>query len=218
VTEPRLATADDAALAIDIAAQGFYEDPVMSWVFPDRSIRLGQLHVAFGSMVARMLGEGGGDGGAEGGGDGGAEGGATIHILEDACTSFWHRPFDPPAAHDPPADDAQAEAATARPAFPPDVLERLSLLGATMTAAHPQSPHWYLNVLSTLPEQQSRGLGARTLSPVLTICDEQVVPAYLESSNPRNIPFYRRQGFVVTGEIKVPGGPSLFPMWRDPAG
>ena len=46
-------------------------------------------------------------------------------------------------------------------------------------------------------------------------CDAEHAPAYLESSNPANVPYYQRFGFEVTGEIVLPdGGPSLVPMWR----
>jgi RimJ/RimL family protein N-acetyltransferase len=54
------------------------------------------------------------------------------------------------------------------------------------------------------------------LQPVLSICDTDGSPAYLESSNAANMAFYRRLGFVPTGEITLPDGPSLYPMWRDP--
>ena len=48
-------------------------------------------------------------------------------------------------------------------------------------------------------------------------CDAEHAPAYLESSNPDNVPYYQRFGFEVTGEITLPnGGPTLIPMWRAP--
>jgi len=31
-----------------------------------------------------------------------------------------------------------------------------------------------------------------------------------------NIPIYASFGFEVTGEIKLPGGPTIYPMWRKP--
>ena len=69
-----------------------------------------------------------------------------------------------------------------------------------------------------MPDRQDAGLGAAVLAPVLDRCDAEGVHAYLESSNPRNLPFYRRLGFVAAGEIPLPGGPSLIPMWREPHG
>ena len=43
-------------------------------------------------------------------------------------------------------------------------------------------------------------------------CDAEHAPAYLESSNPDNVPYYQRFGFEVTGEITLPdGGPEPDP-------
>jgi GNAT superfamily N-acetyltransferase len=83
--------------------------------------------------------------------------------------------------------------------------------------AHPREPHWYLGVLGTSPARQGKGVGSALLQPVLNRCDEEGVPAYLESSKESNVPFYRRHGFERTGEIRDPrGGPVLYPMWREP--
>lgn len=81
---------------------------------------------------------------------------------------------------------------------------------------HPREPHWYLAVLGTDPPSQGKGIGSALIAPVLSRCDAEGVPAYLESSKESNIPFYRRHGFEVTGELRVPGGPVLYPMWREP--
>lgn len=54
------------------------------------------------------------------------------------------------------------------------------------------------------------------LQPVLERCDADGVRAYLESTNLRNHSLYHRQGFVDAGEIRLDGGPSLTPMWREP--
>ncbi len=50
----------------------------------------------------------------------------------------------------------------------------------------------------------------------LARCDRDHAPAYLESSNPRNIPFYRRYGFEPLGAIQVGSSPTLVPMLRGP--
>lgn len=84
---------------------------------------------------------------------------------------------------------------------------------------HPhQPPHWYLAVLGTDPAAQGQGHGSAVLAPVLDQCDADGTAAYLESSKERNIDFYARHGFRVTAELRMPRGPKLWAMWRDPRG
>jgi hypothetical protein len=52
------------------------------------------------------------------------------------------------------------------------------------------------------------------MEPVLQRCDLDGLPAALESSNPRNVSFYRRLGFEVVWEAAPDGGPPLQGMWR----
>jgi GNAT superfamily N-acetyltransferase len=83
---------------------------------------------------------------------------------------------------------------------------------------HPSSPpHWYLYAIGVEPRQQGRGLGATLLAPVLERCDHEGLPAYLESSNDENLPFYERHGFEVIESFRLPlGGPPIREMWRPP--
>lgn len=99
---------------------------------------------------------------------------------------------------------------------------RAELVGeafARLSEAHPQDvPHFYLFVLGTDPDRRGEGLGTTLLRRVLDTCDGEGLPAYLESSDPRNVPLYERHGFHVVQELEVaPGGPIVRPMWRDPA-
>jgi GNAT superfamily N-acetyltransferase len=97
-------------------------------------------------------------------------------------------------------------------------LERSVRLSQVMEANHPDGePHWYLATLGTHPDWQRRGVGARLLQHVLTTCDEEGIPAYLESSKEQNVPYYRHHGFEVTEAFDVaPDGPRLWGMWREP--
>ena len=97
-----------------------------------------------------------------------------------------------------------------------DATRKMTAL-AVIPAAHPTERHWYLAAIGTRPRFQGTGSGPRVLQPVLDRCDAAGLPAYLESSNVRNVPFYERHGFVAMGIIQVPdGGPALTPMWREP--
>jgi GNAT superfamily N-acetyltransferase len=190
VGDERNATAGDVALVARIAAAGFHDDPVMSWVFADPATRLAHLGTAFTGLALDYLPDRG-----------------TVHVLGEACVTFWR----PPSFHYAPPEPASDSP------FPADAVERLAILDEAMAAHHPHdTPHWYLNVISTLPERQGQGLGGLILQPVLAVCDADSVPAYLESSNPRNMTLYRRLGFEQTGEITLPDGPALYPMWRTP--
>jgi ribosomal protein S18 acetylase RimI-like enzyme len=44
-----------------------------------------------------------------------------------------------------------------------------------------------------------------------------VRPAYLESSNERNVPLYERLGFEVRERYVLPSGPPVWLMWRPAA-
>jgi GNAT superfamily N-acetyltransferase len=79
---------------------------------------------------------------------------------------------------------------------------------------HPHQPHWYLQAIGTDPAKQGKGFGGVVMRRQLAIADAAGMPAYLESSKGINIPIYKSFGFEVTGEIKLPNGPTLWPMWR----
>ena len=93
------------------------------------------------------------------------------------------------------------------------------MIGA-MTAiekVHPKEEHYYLEALGTRQDMQSKGVGSAVIGDMLARCDAEGTPAYLESSNLRNVPFYARHGFVPTGEIVCgKGAPTVTDMWRDP--
>jgi GNAT superfamily N-acetyltransferase len=79
---------------------------------------------------------------------------------------------------------------------------------------HPHEPHYYLQAIGTDPAKQGKGFGGVVMRRQLAIADAAGMPAYLESSKDINIPIYKSFGFEVTGEIKLPDGPTLWPMWR----
>ena len=201
MTEPRLATPADVDLLGRIAAEGFYDDPVMRWLLPDDDRRLAQLTVMFRGLAEDTVPDRG-----------------VVHLLADASAAFWR---DPTFEHgrmaaDRVEDAGQAGSADEPGPFSPEEMGRLEILGDAMREAHPHEPHWYLNVVATRPAAQSRGLGAAVLRPVLERADAEGVPCYLESTNPRNRSLYYRCGFEDLGDIDLDGGPTMLQMWRHP--
>ena len=89
-------------------------------------------------------------------------------------------------------------------------------MDATLEAVHPETPHWFLSAIGTDPAGRGGGYGKALLSSRVDRCDAERSPAYLESSKRGNIPFYERFGFEVVQEVALPGGPSLWTMWRAP--
>lgn len=188
----RAAATQDIGLVAEIGAVGFYADPVMRWAFRDDAARLDQLRLVFAGIAGDFI-----------------AGRGTVDIGDDACVALWR---------DPTFDHAAADAAADEAPFDDQIMERLGVLTTLMAETHPHDPHWYLFILSTIPERQGQGLGSVAVTPVLERCDREGSPAYLESTNPRNMTLYRRLGFEQTGEIPLPDGPSLYPMWREPRG
>jgi GNAT superfamily N-acetyltransferase len=83
-----------------------------------------------------------------------------------------------------------------------------------MDRAHPTFRHWYLPWFGVDGARQGKGLGRELMSQCLGFVDRDHLPAYLESPNPRNIPFYERHGFQVTGASQAGACPPVYSMLR----
>jgi ribosomal protein S18 acetylase RimI-like enzyme len=191
----RIATRGDVQPIAESLALAFDDDPVMEFLFPNRDSRSGRLVRFFRTALLAQ------------------------HLRHATCFTDAERAGA--ALWDPPGHwrVTFGQLLRAAPGFVAALGTRLPVglrTLATVERVHPTVPHYYLAVLGTRPERQGRGLGSSLLQPVLRRCDEQGIGAYLESSKERNIPFYRRHGFEVTGEIRLPDGPLVWSMWRDP--
>ena len=89
------------------------------------------------------------------------------------------------------------------------VLEQLSRY-------HPVEPHWYLPFLGVDPRHHGLGYGSALLKHGLVPCDSDRMSAYLETTNPKNIPLYERHGFELLGTVQLGTSPTVFPMLRKP--
>jgi GNAT superfamily N-acetyltransferase len=91
---------------------------------------------------------------------------------------------------------------------------------ACFEAAHPRErDHYYLSLLGTHTDHRGSGIGMGLLAANLADIDGVHMPAYLESTNPRNLQRYESVGFELYGTFDLPeGGPTVTTMWREPSG
>ena len=85
---------------------------------------------------------------------------------------------------------------------------RMEEVAHKMRIRYITEPHWYLSQLGVEPELQGKGYGQRVLTPTLQRIDGEGKAAYLETLNPRAVPFYQKLGFQVCEEAHLPDGRS----------
>jgi len=66
-------------------------------------------------------------------------------------------------------------------------------------------PHWYLQIIGVDPAYHGQGFSSRLLRPVLERIDREQMPCFLETNTEKNVAIYRRFGFEVVSEDKIPG-------------
>lgn len=96
----------------------------------------------------------------------------------------------------------------------PAVLWRSLAADAAMHKHHPEDPHFYVWMLAVSPQHQRTGVGRALLNTALKRAEEFGLPAYLETANPENLPYYSSFGFRETGEAKLPRDTPIWFMMR----
>jgi ribosomal protein S18 acetylase RimI-like enzyme len=182
-----MAAADEDP-AVETIVLAFAADPMARWTWPEAH----QYLAAMPRMVRAFGGRA-------------FSNGSAFCTDGYAGTALWL----PPGVHsDEEALGAVVQSTISRPEAPA-IFEQ-------MATYHPTEPHWYLPLIGVDPAHQGEGLGDALMTHALARCDRDHAPAYLESSNPRNIPFYRRHGFEQLGAIQAGSSPTLVPMLRRP--
>lgn len=74
---------------------------------------------------------------------------------------------------------------------------------------------WYLYVFVTMPEFRGKGLGSKIMHPMLDYLDKHNQDCYLETLLPVNVEIYKKYGFELKEEVKVPNTDlTLYAMLR----
>ena len=74
---------------------------------------------------------------------------------------------------------------------------------------------WYLYAFVTMPEFRGKGIGKKILAPMFNYLDEHKQDCYLETLLPINVEIYKKFGFELKEEVKVPNTDlTLYAMLR----
>lgn len=185
-THPR-----DRDRVIETLVLGFADDPAARWMYPDP--------VAYFEHFPEF---------ADAFGGRAFESGMVHEAGDFRGAALWL----PPGVY--PDDDRVVELISR--SVPEKRQQTLFSVFEQMGQYHPAEPHWHLPMIGVTPSMQGRGYGSALLHHALTRCDREGLPAYLESSNERNIPLYQRYGFEVLGVIRAGSCPPITPMIRQP--
>jgi GNAT superfamily N-acetyltransferase len=196
-TTTTVPTPADAAPLAPALARAFEDDPGFLWLFPDASTRVARLtsffealtrHVFLPYPVSTML---------EG------HGGGAIWL--------------PPGVSSARLWSSILVAPTMVGTLRTHLFDAMRLWSA-IDHAHPKEPHHYLGILAVDPPLQGKGLGKTLIAPGVARADAEKKLCYLETAKETNLPFYRRHGFEVTEEVRLPGAPPMWCMVRQPKG
>jgi GNAT superfamily N-acetyltransferase len=181
-----------------VLARAFYDDPVMNYMLPDDKARAKALPPMFATLTKNhFLARGGSEVASRGG--------------EIGAATLW----DPPGQRKSTRWEELRMMPTLAWHFRSRA-EQTKTLGKLMEEAHPEEPHWYLMVIGSDPSVRGKGFGNTLMRSRLDRCDREHAPAYLEASKAELVPYYQRFGFKQIGEIRIPEGPKMWPMWRSP--
>ncbi len=184
-------TTVDEESAIAVVVLAFSADPAARWTWPDAQ----QYLIQFPKFIRAL------------GGKSFAHGSA-YYVDGYAGAALWLPPEVRP--------DEDALSTLLQSTGSQQAQNDLAAIFEQMGRYHPEEPHWYLPFIGVDPSQQSKGYGAALMKHALLPCDRDRKLAYLESSNPKNIPLYEHFGFELLGTIQEGTSPPIFPMLRKP--
>jgi ribosomal protein S18 acetylase RimI-like enzyme len=177
-------------------SRAFLNDPLFVWAIPDDDRRQ-RLTLEFFTLYAKAF----------------LRHDETYTTGGDVvAAALWAPPGAVPVSDDDAEELGQRIEELAGPDAP-----RFLGLSKLFDEHHPHGSYWYLQFMGVAPGWQGQGIGSALMAPVLERCDRGDVRAYLDATSERNKRLYERHGFEAQDPFAAPGGPPLWPMWRQPA-
>jgi GNAT superfamily N-acetyltransferase len=196
VSGVRRAERSDARAISRLLSRAFYDDPVATFLFPDRTTRTDLLNRFFDLQLGRNY----------------LRRGVVSTTAVGDGAALWMPPGAPP----PTLIERLVHTG-----FGFRLGERRAAahrLTSLLERRHPKESHWYLGALGVEPDHQGQGIGTSLLQEMLVVCDAKRQGAYLEASRPESARLYGRLGFDLV-ELLDPtmvgiDGPELYLMYR----
>jgi ribosomal protein S18 acetylase RimI-like enzyme len=187
--EITIAKAEDRARLIQTALVAFVTDPMVRWISDGAAAFLEATGDFFDAFGGRAF-----------------EHGSAWTANDGQAVAMWLPPGVEP--------DGEKMLEILQKFAPEERLEDMFVVLGQMEQFHPHEEHWYLPIIGCDPMYLGQGLGGMLMKTALERVDADGLPAYLESSNPRNVSLYERHGFEVIGEIQHGSSPVMLPMYR----
>ncbi len=187
--EINIAKAEDRARLIQTALVAFVTDPMVRWISDGAAAFLEATGDFFDAFGGRAF-----------------EHGSAWTANDGQAVAMWLPPGVEP--------DGEKMLEILQKFAPKERLEDMFVVLGQMEQFHPHEEHWYLPIIGCDPMYLGQGLGGMLMKTALERVDADGLPAYLESSNPRNVSLYERHGFEVIGEIQHGSSPVMLPMYR----
>ena len=185
----------DTADVARLLRRAFDAEPVQRWLFPGTGLRWVASELWFRALIAEAIPLG-----------------TALRLVDGRSAAIWF----PPGARGGGTGIAEVllrgvTSVSSRSARAKAELDR------SLSSRRPLHDHWYLAATATESGYRSQGRGAALMEHTLRLCDRTAVPAYLETSTPRSVPFYRSLGFEVCDSFSVLDGPPIWCLGRQPA-
>ena len=184
---------DQRRVIAAMLSRAFFDDPAISWIFPDPVLRSKRLAKLFMILF-----------------DSDADKGMRLVTERGEAATLWRAPGRAQTS----MLDTLAHLLPMIGCFG-SAIGRGMAVGNAIDAHMPKGDFWYLHIAGCDPIHQGKGIGGAVVRAGLERAADGRFPCYLETPLEKNIGFYKSMGFAVIDEWTVPkGGPRFWSMWR----